>query len=65
MILDDMAINPDKYEGKKLSDLVDEEDFDEQNAVEYTKVQYKNTMLPQTTLVSNIMKLHSYGCWLV
>lgn len=62
MILDDMAINPDKYEGKKLSDLVDEEDFDEQNAVEYTKVQYKNTTLPQTTLVSTIMELHSYGC---
>ena len=57
-----MAINPDKYEGKKLSDLVDEEDFDEQNAVEYTKVQYKNTTLPQTTLVSTIMELHSYGC---
>ncbi|KAG5049967.1 hypothetical protein GLYMA_04G193700v4 [Glycine max] len=57
MILDDMAINPDKYEGKKLSDLVDEEDFDEQNAVEYTKVQYKNTMLPQTTLKTSVKEL--------
>ncbi|KAL3015584.1 hypothetical protein AAZX31_06G164500 [Glycine max] len=57
MILDDMAINPDKYEGKKLSDLVDEEDFDEQNAVEYTKVQYKNTTLPQTTLKTSVKEL--------
>lgn len=63
MILDDMMINPDKYKDKKLSDLANEEDFDEQNAVQYTKVPYKNTFVPQTTLVSTIlMKFHSYGC---
>ncbi|TKY73617.1 PLASTID TRANSCRIPTIONALLY ACTIVE 10 [Spatholobus suberectus] len=57
MILDDMAINPDKYKGKKLSDLADEEDFDEQNAVQYTKVHYKKTLLPQTTLKTSVKEL--------
>ncbi|RDY04893.1 Protein PLASTID TRANSCRIPTIONALLY ACTIVE 10, partial [Mucuna pruriens] len=57
MILDDMMINPDKYKGKKLSDLADEEDFDEQNAVQYTKVPYKNTLVPQTTLKTSVKEL--------
>nr|KYP69538.1 hypothetical protein KK1_008731 [Cajanus cajan] len=57
MILDDMAINPDKYKGKTLSDLADEEDFDEQNAVQYTKVPYKNTLVPQTTLKTSVKEL--------
>lgn len=62
MILNDMEINPDKYRGKKLSELSDEEDFDEENAVQHTKVYYKNSLLPKTILVSTIlMKLHSSG----
>lgn len=55
MILNDMEINPDKYKGKKLSDLVDEDDFDEENAVQYTKVRHKNALLPKITLVSTIL----------
>lgn len=63
MILNDMEINPKKYEGKSLSDLADEEDFDEENAVEYTEAYYKNTLLPKTILVSTIrMELLSFGC---
>lgn len=52
MILTDMDVNPDKYKGKKLSDLVDEDDFDEEKSVQHTKVQYKNALLPKVTLVS-------------
>lgn len=52
MILDDLEANPDKYIGKKLSELSDDEDFDEENSVEYTKVPYKKTMIPKVTLVS-------------
>lgn len=52
MILDDMEANPDKYKGKKLSELTDEEEFDEEHSVEYTKVQYKKSLLPKTILVS-------------
>lgn len=52
MILDDMEENPDKYEGKKLSELIDNEDFDEQSSVEYTEVYYKNNLLPKIILVS-------------
>lgn len=52
MIVNDMEINPDKYKGKKISDLEDEDDFNEENAVQHTKVPYKNAMLPKVTLVS-------------
>jgi hypothetical protein len=55
MILNDMDINPDKYKGKKLSDLVDEDDFNEENPVQYTKVQYKNALVPKVTMVSTIL----------
>jgi hypothetical protein len=55
MILNDMDINPDKYKGKKLSDLVDEDDFNEENSVQYTKVQYKNALVPKVTMVSTIL----------
>jgi len=61
MMVDDMAINPDKYKDKKVSDLIDEEDFDEQNVVQYSKVKYKNTLIPQMTMVSIILvNLHLY-----
>ncbi|CAJ1975023.1 unnamed protein product [Sphenostylis stenocarpa] len=57
LMVDDMAINPDKYKGKKPSDLVDEEDFDEQNDVEYTKVKYNNTLIPKTILKTSVHEL--------
>lgn len=55
MILDDMETNPDKYRGKKLSDLVDDDDFDEESAVQYSKASYKNSVLQKMTLVSIIL----------
>lgn len=51
MILDEMTANPAKYEGKKLSELTDEEEFDEDNSVEHGKVYYKKSLLPKLTLV--------------
>lgn len=58
MILDDLEMNPDKYKDKKLSELCDEEDFDEENSVEYTKVRYKNSLLPKMIMVSTLFQLH-------
>lgn len=55
MILDDMEVNPQKYEGKKLSELSDDEAFDEQNTVEYTKVYYKKSLIPKTIVVSTCL----------
>lgn len=54
MIMDDMEINPDKYKDKKLTELTDDEDFDEENSIEYTKAYDKKakTLLPKTILVS-------------
>lgn len=52
MILDDLEANPDKYNGKKLSELTDDEEFDEENSVLYTKAQYKKTEIPKLILVS-------------
>ncbi|ESW09933.1 hypothetical protein PHAVU_009G168200 [Phaseolus vulgaris] len=57
MMVDDMAINPDKYKDKKVSDLIDEEDFDEQNVVQYSKVKYKNTLIPQMTMKTSLKEL--------
>ncbi|KAK4264486.1 hypothetical protein QN277_025652 [Acacia crassicarpa] len=57
MILDDMEINPGKYEGKKLSDLTDSEDFDEENSVEYSEAYYKKTKLPKVTLKTSVKEL--------
>ncbi|XP_028788155.1 protein PLASTID TRANSCRIPTIONALLY ACTIVE 10 [Neltuma alba] len=56
-ILDDMEINPGKYEGKKLSDLTDSEDFDEENSVEYTQAYYKKTLLPKVILKTSVKEL--------
>lgn len=50
--MDDMEINPDKYEGKKLSELADEEEFDEENSVQYTEEYYKASLLPKRIVVS-------------
>lgn len=54
MIMDDMEINPDKYKGKKLSELTDEEEFNEENSVQYTQDYYKDTLLPKTIVVSTL-----------
>ena len=51
MILDDWEANPEKYKDKKLSELTDDEEFDEQNSIEHTEVYYKKTLLPRTILV--------------
>lgn len=51
MILDDVDANPNKYKGKRLSELTDEEEIDEENCVEYGKAKYKNTTVPRMTLV--------------
>lgn len=55
LILDDMEANPDKYKGKKLSELTDDEEFDDENSVEYTKVNYKKALLPKIILVSTFV----------
>ncbi|KAE8652384.1 hypothetical protein Csa_013931 [Cucumis sativus] len=57
MILDDWEMNPDKYRDKKLSELSDEEDFDEENSIEYTKVRYKNSLLPKKILKTSVKEL--------
>ncbi|KAG6589398.1 Protein PLASTID TRANSCRIPTIONALLY ACTIVE 10, partial [Cucurbita argyrosperma subsp. argyrosperma] len=57
MILDDLEMNPDKYKDKKLSELSDEDDFDEENNVEYTKVRYKNSLLPKMILKTSVKEL--------
>lgn len=57
MILDDLELNPDKYRDKKLSELSDEEDFDEENNIEYTKVRYKNSLLPKKILKTSVKEL--------
>lgn len=51
MILDDYEANPEKYKGKKLSELSDDEDYDEEKDVEYGEAYYKKTKLPKVTLV--------------
>lgn len=56
LILDDMEANPDKYKDKKLSELTDDEEFNEESSVEYTKVLYKKTELPKTILVNTIFR---------
>lgn len=51
MILDDMVVNPDKYKGKKLSELTDEEEITEENCVEYGKAYHKKSLIPRMTVV--------------
>ncbi|KAH9720732.1 protein PLASTID TRANSCRIPTIONALLY ACTIVE 10 [Citrus sinensis] len=57
LILDDMEANPDKYKGKKLSELTDDEEFDDENSVEYTKVNYKKALLPKIILKTSVKEL--------
>ncbi|KAH9776674.1 protein PLASTID TRANSCRIPTIONALLY ACTIVE 10 [Citrus sinensis] len=57
LILDDMEANPDKYKGKKLSELTDDEEFDDENSVEYTKVNYKKALLAKIILKTSVKEL--------
>lgn len=59
MILDDMEANPEKYAGKKLSELSDDEGFDEQKDIEYGEGYYKKTKLPKVILV----RVFRLVCW--
>lgn len=52
MILDDVEANPGKYKDKKLSELTDTEDLNEENSIEYSKAYYKKTLVPKVILVS-------------
>lgn len=63
LILDDMENNPEKYEGKQVADLTDDEEIAEENRVEYAKVPYKKTVIPKTILVSSFFStLHHIIC---
>ncbi|KAI4329684.1 hypothetical protein MLD38_028043 [Melastoma candidum] len=57
MILDDYEANPEKYKDKKLSELVDDEEFDEEDSVEYTKTYYKNSELPKIIPKTSVKEL--------
>lgn len=59
MILDDLEANPEKYDGKKLSELSDDEEFDEENSVKYTKAYYTKTLIPKMILVSCFLVIYS------
>lgn len=60
MILDDIEANPDKYEGKNLKELADEEDFDEENSIEYSKAYYKKALLTKMITVSSLSSHFSF-----
>ncbi|CAH8267888.1 unnamed protein product [Arabidopsis lyrata] len=57
MILGDYEANPAKYEGKKLSELSDDEGFDEQKDIEYGEAYYKKTKLPKVILKTSVKEL--------
>ncbi|XP_027167281.1 protein PLASTID TRANSCRIPTIONALLY ACTIVE 10 [Coffea eugenioides] len=57
MILDDLEANPEKYEGKKLAELSDDEDYDEEHNVQYAKGVYKKSTLPLMILKTSVKDL--------
>ncbi|XP_040988839.1 protein PLASTID TRANSCRIPTIONALLY ACTIVE 10 [Juglans microcarpa x Juglans regia] len=57
MIMDDLEANPEKYKDKKLSELSDDEDFDEENSVVYTKAYYKKSLIPKMILKTSVKDL--------
>nr|GMC69945.1 protein PLASTID TRANSCRIPTIONALLY ACTIVE 10 [Ipomoea batatas] len=57
LILDDMESNPDKYEGKKLTELTDSEEYNKENSVEYTKTYYQNSLLPKMIVKVSVKDL--------
>ncbi|XP_047309617.1 protein PLASTID TRANSCRIPTIONALLY ACTIVE 10 [Impatiens glandulifera] len=50
MVMDDMETRPDVYKDKKLSEYTDDEDFDEENSVEYSTDYYKKALLPKMSV---------------
>ncbi|KAJ6374444.1 hypothetical protein OIU78_030045 [Salix suchowensis] len=56
-ILDDWEANPEKYKGKKISELTDNEDFDEENSIEYTEAYHKKTVVPKVILKTSVKEL--------
>ncbi|KAK6261898.1 hypothetical protein QUC31_007714 [Theobroma cacao] len=57
MILDDLEANPEKYKGKKLSELTDDDDYDDENNVQYTKAYYKKSLIPKMILKTSVKEL--------
>ncbi|GLT29890.1 hypothetical protein SLA2020_047250 [Shorea laevis] len=57
MILDDLEANPEKYKGKKLSELTDEDDYNEENNVIHTKAYFKKSLLPKMILKTSVKDL--------
>ncbi|CAL1405789.1 unnamed protein product [Linum trigynum] len=57
MMVGDWVKNPDKYKGKKISELTDDEDIDEQNNVVYGEAYHKRTVLPKMTLITSVKEL--------
>lgn len=57
MILDDIEANPDKYKGKKLSELTDNEEFDEKNSIINTKAYYKKKLVPKRIYKISVKEL--------
>uniref|UniRef100_A0A7N0T004 S1 motif domain-containing protein n=1 Tax=Kalanchoe fedtschenkoi TaxID=63787 RepID=A0A7N0T004_KALFE len=57
MYMDDMDSNPDKYKDVNLAELTDLEEFDEEHSIEYTKVHYKKSLLPQMIMKTSVKEL--------
>ncbi|XWS60308.1 hypothetical protein CRYUN_Cryun07bG0024900 [Craigia yunnanensis] len=57
MILDDLEANPKKYKGKRLSELTDDDDYYEENSVQYTKAYFKKSQLPKMIMKTSVKEL--------
>ncbi|CAN1224337.1 Protein PLASTID TRANSCRIPTIONALLY ACTIVE 10 [Linum grandiflorum] len=57
MIVDDWVKNPEKYKGKKIGELSDDEDINEENSVVYGEAYHKNTKIPKMTVKTSVKEL--------
>ncbi|XP_074326282.1 protein PLASTID TRANSCRIPTIONALLY ACTIVE 10 [Apium graveolens] len=57
LILDDFEINPEYYKDKNLKDLSDDEEFDEENSIEYTQAYHKKQLLPKMIVKISVKEL--------
>ncbi|CAN1802157.1 Protein PLASTID TRANSCRIPTIONALLY ACTIVE 10 [Linum perenne] len=57
MLVDDWVKNPEKYKGKKISELTDDEDINEENCVVYGEAYHKKTKLPKVTVKTSVKEL--------
>lgn len=57
MLLDDEEANPEKYKNMNATELTEDDDFTEENSIEYTKAQYKKTLVPMMILKTNRREL--------